>query len=119
MSWFKVDDGLHGHPKARAAGLSALGLWVVGGSFTSHQLLDGHVPAWQVTSWAGGKRAAEQLVEAGLWLPDSGGYQFHEWTQSNPTRAQVMAARDKAKKRQQRWRDEHGRDDDTPEGEAP
>lgn len=111
MTWFKVDDGLHGHPKARAAGLTALGMWVVGGSYSSHQLLDGHVPSWQVASWKGGPRAASQLVEAGLWVPAADGFQFHDWQQSNPLRDEVMAAREKTRKRQQKWRDERGRDD--------
>ena len=116
MTWFRVDDKLHGHQKARAAGLTALGMWVGGGAFSSDQLLDGHVPAWQVQSWKGGPKAAEQLIEAGLWLPAPDGFQFHQWTQSNPTRAQVIAAREAAKKRQKKWRDERTQTDEDDDG---
>lgn len=33
MSWFKVDDKLHDHRKARKAGKSAMGVWVLAGSW--------------------------------------------------------------------------------------
>jgi len=32
MPFFRTDDQMHGHPKARRAGLSALGLWDMSGS---------------------------------------------------------------------------------------
>lgn len=103
MPWFKVDDRLNGHPKAREAGLTAMGLWVMGGSWASQQLTDGHVPEWLVRDLKG-QRAAERLIDAGLWLYTEGGYVFHEWAQANPTRAEVLEARAMTTARQARWR---------------
>lgn len=100
MTWFKVDDKLCGHPKARAAGLPAMGLWAVAGSWCSQQLTDGHVPDWYVTTWPSGKQLAERLVQAGWWhkvghsCPDcptiSEGYVYHDFHQANPTREEEL-----------------------------
>jgi hypothetical protein len=94
MTWFKVDDKLSAHPKAKAAGNRAMGLWVMAGSWSSAYLTDGFVPVEFVKDHRYGLRDAETLVEVGLWHPVDGGWLFHEWDQSNPTRAQVEAKRE-------------------------
>jgi hypothetical protein len=109
VTWFRVDDTLAAHDKARAAGLPALGLWVVAGSYSSQQLTSGRIPAWFVQSWPGGRKAADALVKAGLWHPDGDGWVFHDWGQCNPTREQEQARREQARKRKQRSRE--SRDD--------
>jgi len=43
MPWFKVDDALHSHPKTRKAGLAAMGLWVVAGSFSASYMTSGFI----------------------------------------------------------------------------
>jgi hypothetical protein len=108
MTWFKVDDGLHSHPKARRAGLAALGLWAVAGSWSSDQLTDGFVPAWFVDTWPNGRRLAQSLVDARLWTPDTHddepGWRFHEWDERNPSSEQVKTKRRAAAERQARAR---------------
>jgi hypothetical protein len=99
-----VDDTLGTHPKARDAGNPAMGLWVMAGSWSSQQLTDGHVPEWFVAGFRYGPRDAAALVTTGLWTPAPGGWQFHEWDQSNPTRAQVEARRESDRKRKSPWR---------------
>lgn len=87
MSWFRVDDNLHAHRKARRAGAEAMGLWVMCGSYASSLASDGagilepdEVEAVALTlgmkSW---KRAAEKLVDVGLWHYEGRGYIFHDW----------------------------------------
>jgi hypothetical protein len=109
VSWFKVDDLLHGHRKARRAGLAAMGLWTLAGSWCAQQLEDGFVPEWFVLSWPGGDVAAKLLVEAGLWTEDTHegevGFRFHDWPDFQPSRAQVLAQRAATKERQTRWRE--------------
>jgi len=102
---FRVDDGLHSHPKARQAGLEAMGLWNMCGSYCMGYLTDGFVPEWYVKSWPKGAALAKRLVAAKLWTPAVGedgekGWQFHEFTGPgrNDSRAQVEEARTK-------WRD--------------
>jgi hypothetical protein len=109
MTWFRVDDTLAAHQKVRRAGVPAMGLWVLAGSYCSQQLTDGFVPEWFVTGFPNGLKYANTLVTAGLWheatVDGETGWLFHEWEQSNPTRAHVLAEREKAKKRQQSWRE--------------
>jgi hypothetical protein len=102
MVWFKVDDSLHSHPKAMAASLAALGLWVVAGSWSSDHLTDGFVPDHMIPSLSRGTdKLAEELVAAGLWKRTRGGYLFHEWaedghgTKRNPTKKEVVENRAK------------------------
>jgi hypothetical protein len=103
VTWFRVDDTLSGHLKAREAGLPAMGLWVMAGSWSSQQLTDGAVPDWLVRDLKGG-RHAEALIEAGLWHYLDDGYVFHEWEQANPTRAEVLDARARSAQRSAQYR---------------
>lgn len=109
MTWFKVDDTLAAHSKTRKAGLPAMGLWVVAGSWSSQQLTEGFIPDWFVESWPRGKQYAANLVRAQLWFESNSGpergYRFHDWTQCNPTAEQVKTERAAGAERQRRARE--------------
>jgi len=96
MTWFKVDDKLHDHRKARAAGTSAMGVWLLAGSWSADNLTDGFIPAAILPRW-GRPRDASRLVEVGLWhayeQDGEKGWRFHEWDERQPTRAQKMEER--------------------------
>jgi hypothetical protein len=80
VTWFKVDDSFHSHPKQTAASLTAIGLWAVAGSWSANHLTDGFVPDHQIPSLSRGQvELAAELVRAGLWRRTKGGYQFHQW----------------------------------------
>src|SRR5664279_173839 len=104
MTWFKVDDGFSDHPKVKAIPRSrrttACGLWVLAGSWSAAKLTEGHVPAYMLSDLGGTERSAADLVAAGLWVAVDDGWQFHQWTQANPTRAEVIAGREAATERQ-------------------
>lgn len=97
MTWFKVDDKLHDHRKARAAGATAMGVWCLAGSWAADNLTDGFVPATILPRW-GRPRDAKRLVEVGLWhtaeQDGEAGWRFHEWAERQPTRAQKLAERE-------------------------
>jgi hypothetical protein len=99
VSWGKVDDTLHGHPKAIDAGHEAMGLWVEGLSYASAYLTDGHVQRTAGARLAGDEatleRLAARLVRARLWEshPTGDGWQIHDFLQYNPSREQVLAER--------------------------
>lgn len=97
MTWFKVDDKLHDHRKARAAGTQAMGVWLLAGSWSADNLTDGFIPADVLPRW-GRPRDAEKLVAVGLWHADEQdgekGWRFHEWAERQPTRAQKLAERE-------------------------
>lgn len=108
MPWFKVDDTLHSHPKARRAGLSALGLWAVSGSYSMAYKEDGFVPLWFVKGFPKGESYARRLVDAKLWEPTEKagepGWQFKDWADYQPTSDEIEAEREKARERQRERR---------------
>lgn len=98
MTWFKVDDSFHSHSKVRKVASkapAALALWVLAGSWSSAHLSDGYVSDDDLP-WIlpGSEELAAELVAARLWRRVKGGYQFHDWTQCNPTAEQVRQLRE-------------------------
>ena len=104
MAWFNADDKMHGHPKVRRAGLEAIGLWVVCGTYCTDYLTDGQVPSWYVLSWPKGKQLAEKLVRTGFWEHAPDGYQFLSWDEYQRTKEKVLKDRAKGRQRLADWR---------------
>lgn len=112
MTWFKVDDQLHDHKKARRLGkdkVPALGVWVLCGSWSADTLSDGFVPDEIVQRFDPKMAYAKRLVEVGLWhrVEHDGepGYQFHDWSEYQPTREKVLGERQAWRDRKQKSRD--------------
>lgn len=95
MTWAKIDDRLHGHPKARRAGLEAMGLWVLALSFCGAYNTNGEIGHADIEAMAGKRTVplANKLVEAGLWTATATGWAFHDYLGYNPSAAQVEAER--------------------------
>ncbi|WP_311208764.1 MULTISPECIES: hypothetical protein [unclassified Aeromicrobium] len=119
MPWFRTDDKFHDHRKTRRAVRSAkpkkrdaaaIGLWTLAGTWSSDHLRDGFVPADELDRWDDdGEALAERLVEAGFWqhaTDEDGepGYQFVNWSEHQPTKADVEAKRAEARDRMARHR---------------
>lgn len=108
MSWFPVDDAFHSHPKARKAGMEAVGLWTLAGSHCMAYLTDGFVAEWWVKEKPKGAALARRLVTAGLWRIGENegeqGFWFHDW-KPECTKAHVLAAREKARQRKAKSRE--------------
>lgn len=109
MPWFKVDDTLHGHPKPRRAGLAAMGLWSLAGSYASQYTTEGFVPEWFVTSWPSGRKHADALSKVGLWRPGESagesGWWFHDWEHYQMTREEIERDRELNRERQRKFRE--------------
>lgn len=116
MTWLKVDDSSHMHPKFVAAGNAALGLWLRCGAYSAQHLTEGHVPG-MVAKQYGTAPQARKLVTVGLWhshghgcercpQPAAGDYVVHDFFEGgrNATRAQVEAARSAAAERKAKSR---------------
>lgn len=107
MTWFKVDDKFHDHPKARRAGLAACGLWLRSGSWSADNLTDGFIPDDVLPRWSGRGvdvfELSDALVAVGLWERDAvggeDGYRFRKWAKYQPTKAKVLADREAARVR--------------------
>jgi len=94
MSWGRMDDKFHRHPKVRALrqskqGREALGAWTYWWSWClDDPELTGRVPKSELSR--DDMRAARLLVEVGLWDElDAFHYGFHDFHAYNPTRDQV------------------------------
>lgn len=101
--WFKVDDSLATHPKVLEAGNAAMGLWVRAGAWCAQQLTDGFVSAAAV-SMLGTREEADALVAADLWDEVEGGFQFHQWDERQPSRADAEERREADRQRKAAWR---------------
>ena len=116
MAWFKVDDKLHSSRKLmmipRRHRLAALGLWTISGSWSADQLTDGRIPDYMIEEWGGTKALTDWLVKAGLWIEISGSevptdssFQFHNWGEYQPTKADIEAEREKNREKLRKWRE--------------
>jgi len=104
MAWVKIDDKLHDHRKIRMAGVAAMGLWLLAASWSADNLTDGFVPETVLRRWEHNyRRLSEKLVSAELWTAETVdgecGYQFHDWSEWQPTAADVRERRAEARRR--------------------
>lgn len=105
MTWFKVDDSFHSHPKVLATSPAALGLWVVAGAWCGANLTDGFVPDHALPRLLPDSgELAKELVSTGLWRRAKGGYRFHNWGAYNPNSTAVVKERDAARERMRKLR---------------
>lgn len=122
MPWFKVDDKHHDHRKTRRAlrggkkrrDAAAIGLWSLAGSWSADNLMDGFVPTDELLRWDDdGEALAARLVEAEFWEPSERdgerGFQFINWDEHQPTKAEVEAKREAARERMRAVRAKGGR----------
>lgn len=127
MAWFKADDQLPFHPKVLAAGNAAMGLWIRAGTWSSSQLTDGFIPT-AIASAMANECDADALVDANLWDRVDGGYQFHDWSDFQPSAEEERAKREARKRAGRkgaaaRWGDKsngksHNKPHNTPDGTA-
>jgi hypothetical protein len=121
MTYFKVDDHFHSHPKILDLGLEAVGLWTLAGSWSGEQLTDGFIPKSLIARLGGSLETAQALVDIGLWEITEGGYLFHDWDAHNQTKTQVIESREawRSKKEKQRGYRTSAKKDDVSSLDAP
>ncbi|MFF7096370.1 hypothetical protein ACFY9A_28845 [Streptomyces rubradiris] len=127
MAWFALDDGFDTHPKVRKAGNAAVGLFVRLGVHATKHLTEGHLDG-DIVRHYGTAATIRKLITVGMLhepghgctrcpQPAADGYYIHDYLDYNKSRAQIEAARESARKRQQKGRDNarrnrNGRDSD-------
>jgi DnaD/phage-associated family protein len=101
MAWARIDDKLLDNTKVREAGKDAAYLYLSGLIYASNQMTDGKImdSALSLVAFKGWiknfERHADTLVRCDLWDRIEGGYSIHDYTEYNPTKAEVEAAREK------------------------
>ena len=103
MTWAKLDDRFHAHPKVEDAGLAAIGLYAMSLSYAACYETDGMLPE----SWVRKQRApsaARKLVELGLWERAEDGYLIPDFLDYNPSKDEIAEQRRMWRERQRRSR---------------
>jgi hypothetical protein len=117
MTWTKIDDQLHAHPKVMRAWEAhprALGLHLLALSHCAAYLTDGHVSETfvkrQIHTPAGRRAAVNALVDAGLWECNESGWVIHDYLDFNESREHVQARREADSVRRASARNPDGRE---------
>lgn len=83
-----IDVSITTHPKAFAAGVEAMGLWLWGIAFAKQHASGGRLHRAAVLGAWGGRRnimLAKRLVEAGLWVVrEDGDWDIHNFEKKGP-----------------------------------
>lgn len=83
----------------------AVALWARAGSWCARSLNDGFVPSRMPARLCDDPdTAVRELVQRGMWLRVKGGFQFHDWSDFQPTRESVESDRAAARERMRRVR---------------
>lgn len=117
MSWAKFDDNYSDHPKVIAVGPLGMALHVAATCYAAKYLTDGFIPKNVINrliSFDGitidgnvvsNASIVALLIENGLFDNAPGGYMVHDYLKYNPSKEDVLAAREEARQRQERWKD--------------
>lgn len=103
MTWFKLSDQFHSHPKVLKAGNAPIGLWIRCATYSANWELDGRVPM-EIAHQYGTRADIDTLTGVGLWIIRDGDYVIPDFLEFNPSHEQIELnrKREAAKKRQQR-----------------
>lgn len=108
MSWFKVDDKFHAHPKIKRIPKrlrrAAIGLWTLTGSWSADYETDGEIPDYMLDEFDAEPEEIDALVDVALWERTEGGVVFRNWDEFQPTKAQNDHRRSVDAERQRLWR---------------
>lgn len=107
MTWARLDDRFHSHPKIESAGFAAIGLYAIGLSYAACHETDGQLPE----GWVRRQRASRHvktLLEIGLWERTEGGYLIPDFLDFNPSKEELLSRRAEDAKRQREWRASRG-----------
>lgn len=102
MVWARFSDDWADQPLVIGLSATAFRAYVESILYASKYTTDGMVPTHALK--ARDRRAASELVKAGLWQPNQGGWYAPLWQQHTPPRAELDKARAHAAERQRRRR---------------
>lgn len=111
MTWARLDDTFHHHPKPMQVSLSAIGLFALGLSYAADNETRGRLPErWVLGRIVGDDQSApQQLVDAGLWTRDGSAYEIHDFHDYN-LKPEELEERRRGDRERQRKRRQPPRD---------
>lgn len=106
MSWARLDDGFHDHPKVIGVDLSAIGLFTVCLTWSCKQGTDGFVPTHVAERLSDHTPSfVSELLRTGLFEERDGGYYIHDFLDYNPPSKAREVKRKLAKQRMRALRE--------------
>jgi hypothetical protein len=106
--WGKVYGSLHSSVKWQRATDAARALWTTALSWSVAQGTDGNLPRDILGMLGSRRRAAENLVEVGLWEVTEEGWRFHDWLGHNVSDQQIQEQREATRARVRKHRERQG-----------
>ena len=109
MSWVRLDDRYHNHPKVLGLSDAAYRLHTGAICYCAEFLTDGLLPA----GWIREKRPelVSECVAAQVWdVREDGSHWIHDFLDYNPPRDKVLADKQAAQERKTKWRDSSHKD---------
>lgn len=95
MSWAKLDDSFHSHPKVRRAWYlcpASIGLHAMAITFAANHSTDGVVPTWFVATCFQKPKELEAAVDAllstGMWEQHGDDFLIHDFLEYHSSKAQ-------------------------------
>ena len=110
MTWVKFEDSLPEHPKIARVTPAAAWLYFCGVCYCNRNLTDGFIPrapALRLIDAGHDEsiRLIDALIGAGLWAVTDGGFDVHDYTGHQRSRAEIESSRRGGRSRQQKWRE--------------
>lgn len=106
MTWSKLDDKFHSHPKVRRAwgeSRASIGLHALAMSYAGQYETDGAVPGWFVegviADESDRQSAVDALIKHGLWTAVGDGYEIHDYLDFNPSHKSLEEKRERDRQR--------------------
>lgn len=100
MGYALIDDKFFSNPKVRRAGVKVAYMYLAGLAHANSYLTDGVILTDDLPVLAaqseikGAKKAAQTLVECGLWDKIEGGWFIHDYFDFNKSKAEIEAAQE-------------------------
>jgi hypothetical protein len=113
VTWAKLDDSFHSHPKVRAAWYrcpASIGLHVMGITYAADHESDGVVPGWFVAGAFHKSKdlsaAVGTLIELGMWeqQADADDFLIHDFLDYHPSKSKLEKKRAAEAERKRRER---------------
>jgi hypothetical protein len=99
VTWVKLDDHFHDHPKIEALSSDAYRAFVGGLCYCARYLTDGSIPAPRVLLLAPKGKTVIELTDAGLWQWNGNGVKVHDYLDFQEDSATVLERRRKDSER--------------------